>query len=423
MTLAALTQDDAASSLLSLSFAAASAPPIPIADQAQPAPVGQGYPAGQGTPVSTSLGVGTRQHRRLASTGKARRRLSDARDAANRPSPALLQSAAALSLASLSLSTSPPAAGHPVSSSLTAASNTLNADVLPASAPLSDGSNIPTSISDESKASESTPNGKNGRKRGVDHKCESCSKIYRHPSCLIKHRWEHTPHWREASKFVLSKHQQVQLLEAAAILSHLSPSTSSLPDDRSLWPSFLSGGSLPKADTTTAPHHVSSSVPANAAGSGGITQLRPGLVGVPTAPRTEPIASQPVPVPNSFRGYRSSTAESWSEAGSSFVGSAPFPTSSVARSSLSASSQSRSRSGSASGSRSDDDSLVDVDEIDDGYSTSKYAGRYGHNGHRVPIWKREEDEMSVGFSVREEDENDMAKEPEWDGMDMDMDMD
>lgn len=39
--------------------------------------------------------------------------------------------------------------------------------------------------------------------------------IYRHPSCLIKHRWEHTPHWREASKFVLSKHQQVQLLEVS----------------------------------------------------------------------------------------------------------------------------------------------------------------------------------------------------------------
>lgn len=38
-------------------------------------------------------------------------------------------------------------------------------------------------------------------------------KVYRHPSCLIKHRWEHTPHWREASKLMLSKHQQVQLLE------------------------------------------------------------------------------------------------------------------------------------------------------------------------------------------------------------------
>ena len=42
--------------------------------------------------------------------------------------------------------------------------------------------------------------------------------VYRHPSCLIKHRWEHTPHWREASKFLLSKHQQVQLMEVCTIV-------------------------------------------------------------------------------------------------------------------------------------------------------------------------------------------------------------
>ena len=42
-------------------------------------------------------------------------------------------------------------------------------------------------------------------------------KVYRHPSCLVKHRWEHSPHWREASKFLLSKHQQVQLLEASHV--------------------------------------------------------------------------------------------------------------------------------------------------------------------------------------------------------------
>jgi hypothetical protein len=75
-----------------------------------------------------------------------------------------------------------------------------------------------------------------GKKKGTDYRCESCSKasyfslnfrcfltgfvsnqIYRHPSCLIKHRWEHTPHWHEASKFVLSKHQQVQLLEVRSV--------------------------------------------------------------------------------------------------------------------------------------------------------------------------------------------------------------
>ncbi|KIM54938.1 hypothetical protein SCLCIDRAFT_334639 [Scleroderma citrinum Foug A] len=60
-----------------------------------------------------------------------------------------------------------------------------------------------------------------GRKRGSTFTCESCSKVYRHPSCLIKHRWEHTPQWREASKFVLSKHQQVQLLELQSYLIYL----------------------------------------------------------------------------------------------------------------------------------------------------------------------------------------------------------
>lgn len=97
--------------------------------------------------------------------------------------------------------------------------------------------------------------GKPGKKRGTIYRCESCSKVcfvkftvlvlsrglclifsifpymgrsyhshiylnkysqvYRHPSCLVKHRWEHSPHWREASKLMLSKHQQVQLLEVS----------------------------------------------------------------------------------------------------------------------------------------------------------------------------------------------------------------
>ncbi|KAJ1305483.1 hypothetical protein OPQ81_000490 [Rhizoctonia solani] len=92
-------------------------------------------------------------------------------------------------------------------------------------------------------------------KKGTIFKCETCSKVYRHPNCLVKHRWEHSPHWREASKFLLSKHQQVQMLEAAAILSHISPSRNgmgtSLPEDRSLWPAYLSGGLLPMPGTGT----------------------------------------------------------------------------------------------------------------------------------------------------------------------------
>ncbi|KDN52726.1 hypothetical protein K437DRAFT_266389 [Tilletiaria anomala UBC 951] len=72
------------------------------------------------------------------------------------------------------------------------------------------------------------------------HRCESCAKVYRHPSCLIKHRWEHTVYWKEASKFLLSKHQQVQLLEAAAILVGMDSQSRSLPEEKALWPAAVS---------------------------------------------------------------------------------------------------------------------------------------------------------------------------------------
>lgn len=80
-----------------------------------------------------------------------------------------------------------------------------------------------------------------GRRKGMVFKCENCSKEYRHPSCLVKHRWEHSPHWREPTQISMSKHQQVQMLEAAAILSHMDPNAGrSLPQDKSLWPAMLS---------------------------------------------------------------------------------------------------------------------------------------------------------------------------------------
>ena len=118
----------------------------------------------------------------------------------------------------------------------------------------------------------------------------------------------------------------------------MSPANSggiSLPEDRSLWPSFLSGGLLPPPSTangdaltptvqeastpsafeTHAPFRVSSSVPARASSalsmsrptsagprlhdyavpSSSVTHVRPGVFSVPTAP---------LPVPVSMDTYR-----------------------------------------------------------------------------------------------------------------------
>ncbi|TFK34642.1 hypothetical protein BDQ12DRAFT_360147 [Crucibulum laeve] len=518
-----LTDSDAVASLLSLSLPA-NAAPIPIAPAgAAPTPYNElsGHSPAS-TTISTSVGASVKAHRRLASTGKTRRRLSDAREAATRPSPAALQTpTAALSLASLSLSSSPPShAGAHVSSSLTGASKALApASTASLSSPFNDESNISQQSNGDSDAAGaiSNSNGRHGKKRGMDHKCECCSKIYRHPSCLIKHRWEHTTHWREASKFVLSKHQQVQLLEAAAILSHLDPSATggaSLPEDRSLWPSFLSGGSLPPPEApmpagppsavsvaspsngiavpvpttatstsslSTSPyptHPTSSSVPANfkrssstgprlhdysLGSAGGLTQLRPGLVGVPTGTTGVMVgsngatgvvvnhnASKPVPVPisnsngapqSSFAGYRSASNSSWTSNGvsssyQSATSNSYAPSSerggwSLPRSSLrggsgfSASLESRSRSTSRSDDEAEEDDGISVDNNnvavheDDSTQYGRYAG-YGFASRRV--WKRESDELDLeedrqlpgrgfalgrgGFSVREEDEDD-----------------
>ena len=265
------------------------------------------------------------------------------------------------------------------------------------------------------------------------------AQVYRHPSCLIKHRWEHAPQWREASKFVLSKHQQVQLLEAAAILSHLSPGSAgtSLPEDRSLWPSFLSGGTLPPP-VGTAPHldhghpRVSSSVPAASAFGragprmheypvgGGLTQLRPGVLGVSTGSGS---GSSPVPVPvprsmdsgsppSSYPYAPHSNGISISQSVSYSDGAGGW---SLPRSSLRSVSMSRSSASPSS------DEPLEV-EVEDGVGV--------HPRYRWGM--KEEDEMSIGFSVREEDEDgvdeEMAVKPKeaeeaWDGMDMDMLMD
>ncbi|QSZ30575.1 hypothetical protein DSL72_000131 [Monilinia vaccinii-corymbosi] len=72
------------------------------------------------------------------------------------------------------------------------------------------------------RASEGSQLLKDGKKANAnDLKCDKCGKGYKHSSCLSKHLWEHTPEWSFTSKLLISKHQQVQLLEAAAVLVNM----------------------------------------------------------------------------------------------------------------------------------------------------------------------------------------------------------
>ncbi|KAJ7795995.1 hypothetical protein B0H14DRAFT_3495251 [Mycena olivaceomarginata] len=95
-------------------------------------------------------------HRRLSSTGR-RRRLSDARDAASRP---LSVGSPGLSMAALTLSTS----ASPPSSAV--------AHAMPASAPAKSSTPIPIAQPAAAAAAAGAR-----KKRGVDHKCEACSKV------------------------------------------------------------------------------------------------------------------------------------------------------------------------------------------------------------------------------------------------------
>lgn len=99
------------------------------------------------------------------------------------------------------------------------------------------------------------PDGK--RVSGSELKCEKCGKGYKHSSCLTKHLWEHTPEWQYTSKLLISKHQQVQLLEAASVLVAMNKESEDGGSDRSSPPA--SGSSDPReepssTETTPPPH-------------------------------------------------------------------------------------------------------------------------------------------------------------------------
>ncbi|EKM53296.1 uncharacterized protein PHACADRAFT_259560 [Phanerochaete carnosa HHB-10118-sp] len=198
----------------------------------------------------------------------------------------------------------------------------------------------------------------------------------------------------------------------------MSPSNTggmSLPEDRSLWPSFLSGGLLPPPSTSNgvqsatsssaAPSSLdsrpslraSSSVPAQSAlsmsrpgsagprmhdysiiNSSGITHVRPGVVGVSTSsspPPATPSPSGPSPIPVKMDTYRETRAlsvssDTWNSSpvsstyGQSYASTGSW---SLPRSSL--------RSRSASAPKTDEDeSYIEVDiEGDDGFAGQRYG--------------------------------------------------
>lgn len=477
------SENSAVASLLTLSIAAAEAAPIPVpqtpASTAPSLPSSDSYtgtsytgPAslnGSGHSTTTSKVQSALKHRRLSSTGQSKRRLSDAREAATRPSPQTLQSASAAlnALATLSLAGSPPPQAAPqTSTSFASAVGVLHLDPTtrqPEQAIKQEEEEQPptTTPAPSGELSGGGISIKTGKKRGTIFKCESCSKVYRHPSCLIKHRWEHSPHWREASKLMLSKHQQVQLLEAAAILSHMSPSKTggqSLPEDRSLWPSFLSGGLLPPPSTangaqpatsnTATPTldarsspRTSASVPAQSALSmsrpgsagprmhdysipnpSGITHVRPGVVGVSTgtspAPMTPPSGPSPIPVRmDTYRETRamSVSSDTWNSSpvsstfGQSYASAGSW---SLPRSSL------RSRSTSAP-KTDEDEGYIEVDiEGDDTYTGGLHYGfaSRGRTSAERSSGLKDDGDSAAPVSLREE-----KIEEEWDG-EMEMEM-
>lgn len=73
-------------------------------------------------------------------------------------------------------------------------------------------------------------------------RCQACGKGYKHVSSLAKHLWEHTPEWNMTSKLLISKHQQVQLLEAASILVSMNEEDEDL-DEETITPAALPGAS------------------------------------------------------------------------------------------------------------------------------------------------------------------------------------
>ncbi|KAI8325218.1 hypothetical protein GQ54DRAFT_295655 [Martensiomyces pterosporus] len=69
------------------------------------------------------------------------------------------------------------------------------------------------------EAGSMSPSGRSSSSPGrTSCVCGVCGKRYKHRSCLHKHLWEHHDAWEACLKYNLTKHQQVQMMEAAQVL-------------------------------------------------------------------------------------------------------------------------------------------------------------------------------------------------------------
>uniref|UniRef100_A0A060T745 ARAD1C18018p n=1 Tax=Blastobotrys adeninivorans TaxID=409370 RepID=A0A060T745_BLAAD len=105
-------------------------------------------------------------------------------------------------------------------------------------------------------------------------KCQSCGKGYKHVSSLAKHLWEHTPEWNVTSKLLISKHQQVQLLEAASILVSMNEHER----ERDSRDHFRYSQSMPKHDPSVYRHEH------NGNGNGNSSITGNGSLSIPSIP-------------------------------------------------------------------------------------------------------------------------------------------
>ncbi|ETN36324.1 uncharacterized protein HMPREF1541_08601 [Cyphellophora europaea CBS 101466] len=108
------------------------------------------------------------------------------------------------------------------------------------------------------RASEGSHLIKGDKKSGSDLRCDTCGKGYKHSSCLTKHMWEHDPAWAITSKLLISKHQQVQLLEAASVLCNINAEVQAEMDVSQVDPSEVSSASPEYSGSSEIPDELSS---------------------------------------------------------------------------------------------------------------------------------------------------------------------